>query len=441
MMRDAEARDVIRFAIESEFKCEVVTAGSVTRVIDTLLEGELYDLLVLEMYTQSSKLVRFLLSVDSNAPLILLQSKDAPSIPGVDRMRVLATLQPENAVAGIRAAIKQSNLNAKVTLDGDPSEFVRIQTTLLMKMVPLDADVFIRLSPKKYLRIFQSGDVFSAEDLERYYLKKNIPYFYCRVADRHVCLNKLKAIVQKKLTEGIQPRDVPGLVAETADILFEVMDTEGMTPEVVSFAQTSISAVIQGVRLRPQLSGLLDGLDMAKGTYRATHSALLAHVASVIGMRLNWVSNSTLEKLGFAALFHDSTLKSDELVKIETPEECDEIGGYQREIDNMKQIVLNHPLMAAEVIRKAKDLPPEIDMIIAQHHERPDGTGFPNKINHTQIAPLSALFIVAHEIVRLHLDKKLTVKEILVQLPGEYKQGVFKQIIQALRTMTDVVEV
>ena len=44
-------------------------------------------------------------------------------------------------------------------------------------------------------------------------------------------------------------------------------------------------------------------------------------------------------------------------------------------------------------------LPPDVDSIILEHHERPDGTGVPKQLTANQIKPLSSIFIFAHDIV------------------------------------------
>jgi hypothetical protein len=83
-------------------------------------------------------------------------------------------------------------------------------------------------------------------------------------------------------------------------------------------------------------------------------------------------------------------------------------------------------------------IPLDVDIIIHQHHERPDGKGFPAKLNYMKINPLSAVFILAHEIMNFHKDHpaKATesggVKDFIKSLSIEYNKGYFKSLVQAM---------
>jgi hypothetical protein len=69
-----------------------------------------------------------------------------------------------------------------------------------------------------------------------------------------------------------------------------------------------------------------------------------------------------------------------------------------------------------------------------EHHERPDGTGFPRGLFHHQIAPLSALFIIAHDLLGYFLQKgkDTNMEEFIDTRAGLYTQGMFKKIFKAI---------
>jgi response regulator RpfG family c-di-GMP phosphodiesterase len=71
--------------------------------------------------------------------------------------------------------------------------------------------------------------------------------------------------------------------------------------------------------------------------------------------------------------------------------------------------------------------PSEAVEIIRQHHEKPDGTGFPAGLKHSEIDELAACFIVSEEIVLsyLELKDKLAVEKHLKSLADLYKDHPF----------------
>jgi HD-GYP domain-containing protein (c-di-GMP phosphodiesterase class II) len=76
-------------------------------------------------------------------------------------------------------------------------------------------------------------------------------------------------------------------------------------------------------------------------------------------------------------------------------------------------------------------------VIIAQHHERADGTGFPRGLAQTYIAPLGAVFIVAHDMAQVALKKGPEFKpaDFLAEIRDKYKTGQFRKVVQAIEQM------
>ena len=46
-----------------------------------------------------------------------------------------------------------------------------------------------------------------------------------------------------------------------------------------------------------------------------------------------------------------------------------------------------------------KVLPPDIDQILLQHHEKKDGTGFPRSLTSSRISQLTTFFTIVEELV------------------------------------------
>ena len=95
--------------------------------------------------------------------------------------------------------------------------------------------------------------------------------------------------------------------------------------------------------------------------------------------------------------------------------------------------------MCAAIARSVEEIPPDVDVIISQHHELPDGTGFPRGLNYQRITPLSTVFIVAHDLVRhLMLVDPQTgfsakdVEEWFLRSQNKFQLGNFKKVMAAI---------
>ena len=82
----------------------------------------------------------------------------------------------------------------------------------------------------------------------------------------------------------------------------------------------------------------------------------------------------------------------------------------------------------------------DVDKIISQHHEQPDGTGFPGSLNARDVAPLSCMFIIAEEFVHRTFGAPLS-KDMLLGIVEEfsekYDKGNFKRPLAAFKDFAD----
>ncbi len=126
------------------------------------------------------------------------------------------------------------------------------------------------------------------------------------------------------------------------------------------------------------LQGLSSLLDTAEG-YASPHAAVVAAEAEAIGRHLG-LAEPTLLALRLAALVHDAgqiNLPRDLLKKPGplNPEEW--------------FLVRTHPLIGELALRQALPVLSEIPSLVRWHHERWDGTGYPDRLLATEI-PLPA---------------------------------------------------
>jgi response regulator RpfG family c-di-GMP phosphodiesterase len=78
-----------------------------------------------------------------------------------------------------------------------------------------------------------------------------------------------------------------------------------------------------------------------------------------------------------------------------------------------------------------------LEEILLNHHERPDGKGYPNAIPGNKIPPMACVFIVAHDLVD-YLQSGFaypSIENFLKLNEKEYQAGNFRKIALALQSM------
>ena len=273
------------------------------------------------------------------------------------------------------------------------SPLCQIKTQVLLSVYPLKGDVFIKIG-ERYIKLFHQGDVFSQADFTKYTEEKGLEFLYIEKSLINEFSLKLSDQVQKQASQTpVQALDQ--LFPSSKDIYETVQEMSqhvGFSKEVQTLVKTHVKAALYVMGKMPNLNQVLTKLDKFKGEYLSAHSSLTGYLACSIASHIGWGSEPTFHKLILAGFLHDIVFQSSQLAKCKTPDQARKEGFSLQEIE----LVAKHPEKTAELARTFSEVPPDVDSIIFQHHEEADGTGFPKKINHAYISPMSAVFQIAH---------------------------------------------
>jgi hypothetical protein len=128
-------------------------------------------------------------------------------------------------------------------------------------------------------------------------------------------------------------------------------------------------------------SKMRDLVEMARSCDRTLHCTTLAILMSRI---LRYEHESIVEILGLASFFQDVALLQSpfgNLAELSRDQLAPEARAY---FDH-------HPILSANLVSKGTHLPEVTLQVIRQHHERPDRTGFPNRIGGAQLHPMAEI--------------------------------------------------
>lgn len=120
------------------------------------------------------------------------------------------------------------------------------------------------------------------------------------------------------------------------------------------------------------------------------HSANVQAMSMVMGLALGYVNPKLLVSLSLGALFHDIGYTQIERSLHHKPE--------SELTEKEKEIIHQHPKVGADIVAGSNaDFPYEAILIIMQHHERSDGSGYPRGLKGFQIYELSKVVAIAND--------------------------------------------
>lgn len=201
--------------------------------------------------------------------------------------------------------------------------------------------------------------------------------------------------------------------------------------------QQRVNKVMEGIRKNGKLKDLFAKMSVSRDdeNYILTHIGILVNISTGISIQMDWNTDKTLEKFVYAAYLHDMALTNrPDLAKIMNFEELEAKKTELSEADY--KLVLEHPAIAYRSLEDYKEIPPDVATIIKQHHENPKGTGFPTKMTFSKISPLSAVFIVAHDMTSYILSNpEWTMDAYLKTARMRMRGGHFTKVLRALEDL------
>ena len=205
-------------------------------------------------------------------------------------------------------------------------------------------------------------------------------------------------------------------------------------PFPIEQLEERVEKILESVKKSPRLKSLFASMrvDRNQDAYLVNHVGVLINIATAICVNLEWNTDKTLEKFVYAAYLHDIALaQRTDLARISGFEELQKL---EETLSPQEfKFVLEHPNIAANTIAELNDIPPDVEVMVRQHHELPKGNGFPAKITHQKIAPLTAVFIISHDLTDYILNNpKYNINDYVAIASKKFHGSHFFKIIRIL---------
>lgn len=433
---EKEVRGILTFSLELRFQAKILEADTIDAALEALKGTPDMGLIICDGEHDNKKLFELLNESSSPVPCIFCGPPSEANLKA-EPANLVGVANKENLIESLYEIIDKLKQAEEKAVQASESDFCRIKTELLIKASPLKADIYIRLSEKKFLRLFRQGDSFDSEDLQKYYVKKSVQYLYLKSDECKEFMEKFKAsLVALLKSNETNPRKISEVAEAAHETVQELVTRLGPTEEVQEIVKANVQLATKVARNNPRLSKLLEGLNRDRHKYISSHSLILGHLSCTISAAMGWNSDTTYFKLNMAAFLHDITMNNNELATVQNLKELEERRAEFSEADY--QSYKKHPIHAAELAKQFKEVPPDVDTVILQHHEQPDGSGFPRGLTPTRISPLAAIFIVAHDFLIFILKKdtkEWKTAEFVASAQRKYSTGTFKKVLKALEEL------
>lgn len=437
---EAEIREIIRFTLEVELGYETVEAATGREAIWALAAHPDIACVVCDYNMpdgDGAEVYRWLQRHAPTTPFILCSSELPASLKpaGVAACFVEKPMLVEPLKTLVARLVPRGSTAAAPFAPG----YCRVPFSVLRKVMAVQWDLYLKLSDSKYVRVMKEGDSFGPDEMSRFE-RKSVRCVYVRRDDAADLLAGLAAALRDALARA--PADAAfdaGATMELSQSAIEAIRSVGLQigfgAEAQELIQGSIALIRRTLRQNERLAHVLERLRLDPDSYIASHSAVLAHVAPGIASLLGWTSEGTFGKLALAAFLHDLPLPDDAAAKIDRLDGaiCD--GSALALPYDAAQAIAEHPRKAAELARSIPGLPADLDVILLQHHERPDGQGFPDGIPASRFAPLAAVFVVAHDLVSFigARGPGWKLDDFIAAYEAVYTTAEFRRILEALR--------
>ena len=432
---EPEIRELISFFLSSEFNAEVVEVENGLQA-KQILETDPHFQIVVSDYNMpemnGGELLQYMRNANLAIKFILVSAVNPKTAASLKNVTPDAIAEKPLFTDPLQAAVQKIISELQTPLQ-PRSEYARASIHHLFRFGSVPYPIYARLSEEKYVKVLHENDFFGTDELERF-KGKHITHLYLESEHAKSFFKKqMDAFLTLLQNKSLSPDEQIAINDDLTAAIQDMASSFGFSEQLEYATKAAVELALKTINSNPTLRSLLKNIKLDSGSYLTIHSSRLPYLANHITKMMGWDSETTAYKMALASLLHDSTLKNPIHAKYEKESDLLQHAGADL-TKHDRSIFLDHPLKAAEIASQFKGIPPDVDIIIAQHHETCDGTGFPFKLNHTRIAPLSCAFIVAHDLLCFyeHAGDQFKIEDFISAKEEKYFAGHFKRILLEL---------
>lgn len=269
-------------------------------------------------------------------------------------------------------------------IDIADSQMTDMAKDFFMEGMVLPVTVYFRMSKDSYLVIGRKGDKAAFANLQT--LKDDDAVIHVRALDHTIAVDYVTQLTGKVVSQKTAPDQIK------TKFLNSLTDDALTTFHKKGFASVAHLEKVSGIFIDLTKSiSAFDAIvqllmDLPPGESKHSMATCMISLAIADEMQVNHLP--ALEKLALGSLLHDVGLKTLAPTTLAKPRHMwnnEELSAYEQ-----------HPIRSVELLRDFKDISADVLIMIVEHHENSQGTGFPKKIRDVKISPLGKILILGN---------------------------------------------
>lgn len=312
-------------------------------------------------------------------------------------------------------------------MENSDEKLIRVPITQMVKFLDAFAGSEIHLSVAgKFVRLNYPTDEFL--EILRKLQQKEVEMVYIRQSE----VKKIMKEIQESLSakQFYDPKTVTEEKVENLDDAMRtvkgIINQLGVDTETVTLLRLVNVRAMSIMSESPSLYAFIKRFKK-NCSDEFLRAMLTSYVMALVIDKFPWKSDSVKEKGAMASLLCDLLLEKEDFAVLRH---------WEREGGSLPDHIRFHPSELAEKLRVKRDLiPTETITIIEQHHELPDGKGFPAGVNASRINQLSAIFIVSQRFIEELFEEKFDYErrfDITTRLAKRFNAKTFEKAMDAL---------
>jgi HD-GYP domain-containing protein (c-di-GMP phosphodiesterase class II) len=259
------------------------------------------------------------------------------------------------------------------------ADYIDISITVISRMSgKLPFDLFIKRAEGAFTRIFNKADSLDMDRLDHYRAKKGVGLLYVQKPDFQIYHRMVEATAEQIFRDpaACSTEDILETIKAMAEMTaMEVISSLSIDPKLVEHAAQTVQGCLGLMTKDPKALPALFQL-IGKNAYAVKHSLSCTIFALLIAKIDGSIKNDRNQlHLGLGAFVHDVGMTR---VPFD-PEEKKELTAD--EWTALKE----HPALGVRMLDSIKGVPSEVREIVLQHHEQPNGGGYPNSMHNVRI--------------------------------------------------------
>lgn len=255
------------------------------------------------------------------------------------------------------------------------------------------SDLFIRLPSERMVMVAHKGSPIDIERIHRLG-NKDVQHLYVHKSDFSGIVSDLvrSAEILKSVEKFPEDMKIAKYFSIAESVYVELLKlpiSDESLGRAVRLSQEIGTSMVE----KPDFTKLIKSV-VGMGDEFTKHSVGTVVMSNLLATQLGWKSPKLIQPITMGAFFHDVGLK-------EIPREL----WFKNRLEMTKdetQVWETHPAIGMQMLSQINLFTPDALRIVAEHHELPNGTGFPSKLRMDRIFPMSRAVslgnMLAHDI-------------------------------------------